>query len=149
MYDEIRKVSAKAIFDKAYNHATHIDHDGKPCDMIDVNIELDGSVAYTDYKDRRVIVFDTELGNVALIEEKTFVPQPNITLQGIKTLSNSVVYSVLYKTPSPLIHLLPFKVVDYRDVLYICGDGDEILNISERVSDLIFDIAEYAEVLQA
>lgn len=119
------------LFSKAFSSADHIEYGGHVTELFSEDKDLDpyDIVSFYDFKNRRVVLYGTNFGNIASIEEKT---------------SNRYDYFVLYNRNSPIQHLLPFRSITDRDLSYIHGDKEEnIPNIIERIDGLISNIQEF------
>jgi hypothetical protein len=120
-------------FNKIFNSSERIEYTDHISKITNANTAADLTtsevISFYDFKNRRVVVFGTNFGNIAVIEEKAV---------------DKYDYFILYDGNSPLKHLVPFRNLDERDLVYICGDDDErIPDISSRVDLLIEGIQNY------
>ncbi len=119
------------LFNKAFSSAEKIEYGGHVTELFSEDKDLDAHdiVSFYDFKNRRVVLYGTNFGNIACVEENT---------------STGYEYFILYNRTSPMQHLLPFRSIDSRDLAYIHGDEEEdIPNISERVDYLISSFQEF------
>lgn len=119
------------LFNKAFSSAEKIEYSGHVTELFSEDKDLDPHdiVSFYDFKNRRVVLYGTNFGNIASIEER---------------ILNGYDYFVIYNRNSPIRHLLPFRSLADRDLVYIHGDEEEnIPNIAERVDYLIAGIQEF------
>ena len=126
----MRKSASKynIYFSKAFTSAESIHYDKTAIVAVkELKLSNEEVVSFTDFKDRRVIVFGTNFGNFGVTEE-----------------CNDGKYSYLtfYDKKHPLKDLVPSLTLTDQDLLYVCGSED-YPNISERVDLLIASIQEY------
>ena len=121
------------LFSKTFSSAERIEYSGQITDLTKgretAKLEIEDVVSLYDFKNRKVVIYGTNFGNVAIVEEATAL---------------GYIYSVLYDRTSPIRHMLPFRDLDTRDLLYIFGDEEhEVPNISMRVDLLISTLRDY------
>lgn len=123
------------LFSRIFSNSEKIEFTGKPTQLVnssaEVQLETNEVVSFYDFKNRRNVVFGTNFGNIVLTEE-------------LSSLGNT--YTVLYDLNSPIKHLLPYRSLDERDLLYVCGEEEsDSPNISTRVDMLILSLQEFFE----
>lgn len=115
-------------FSKAFTNAEHIHYDKAAIIAVkELKLSNEEVVSFTDFKDRRVIVFGTNFGNFGVTEECS---------------DDKYSYLTSYNKSHPLKDLVPSLTLTDQDLLYVCGSED-YPNISERVDSLIASIQEY------
>ena len=115
-------------FSKAFSDTENIHYDKAAIVAIkDLKLSNEEVVSFTDFKDRRVIVFGTNFGNFGVTEEYS---------------DGHYSYLTSYDKKHPLKDLVPSLTLTEQDLLYVCG-SDDYPNISERVDLLITSIQEY------
>jgi hypothetical protein len=113
--------------------AERVEFSGKVTDLLNsqsaLHMEIEEIISFYDFKNRRTVVFGTNFGNIAVVEENS---------------SLGYIYTVFYDRDSPLKDMLPFRDLCERDMSYIFGNEEEGLpNISVRVDLMISAIREY------
>lgn len=126
---EVDITSGSKIFDKAYNASEAITYGARLITLLNnEDLQVDDHASIIDFKGRRVLLYSTMLGTILVVEDKT--------ISGIS-------YYIMYNRISPLSHMLPFRVIGHRDLVYICGDEeDDIPNIMTRVHDIMNHLEE-------
>lgn len=123
-------IKPSPYFIKVFNNSERIEFTDQLNKLIDLELETDEVVSLYDFKNRRVIVFGSNFGNIILVEEQGTV---------------GVTYFVNYDRNSPVSQMLPYRSIDERDLLYICGssDEDDEPNISERIDMMLQKLQDY------
>lgn len=124
---DINVSKGSKIFDKAYNETDAITYGGRLTSLLNnEDLEVDDHASIIDYKGRRVLLYSTLLGVLLVVEDKG--------LSGIN-------YYIMYSHKSLLSHILPFRIIGHRDLVYICGDEeDDVPNIMGRVHSMMYDL---------
>ena len=129
----INNAKPNALFNRMFASAERVEFNGKVTDLLNsqsaLHMEIDEVISFYDFKNRRTVVFGTNFGNIAVVEENS---------------SLGYIYTVFYDKDSPLKDMLPFRDLCERDMSYIFGNEEEGLpNISVRVDLMISAIREY------
>jgi|JFJP01.1.fsa_nt_gi hypothetical protein len=119
-------------FSRIFTNSERIEFSDTKGNLLNIILKSDEVISLYDFRDRRVIVFGTDLGNISITEEQK---------------TDKFSYFINYKKDNPIEQILPYRNLGERDMCFICGCNDDTdINISERINIFLQKLHEYLSV---